>query len=199
MARYTDLQMAGVFKDVIFFQGRLKLKEKYKDDLSIVRSKRHSNGGDLWATEDNNIGKGSPFSTKDVALMLLELGFTKRDAIIKELAELIFEMQQKDGRFKIAKASAIYPCHTIGSLRTLCYLGYSKDKRLKGTFEHLLNTQQNDGGWQCNKFSLAAGLKQNIPIRGQPWKHWTRFGSPTQANQNNNSIRLLNFCYGTGK
>ena len=139
----------------------MKVKDKYKNDIAIIMSKKYANGGDLWAGEDNNIGKGSPFSTRDVALILTELGYTKKDKIIKDIAELIFEHQQQDGRFKISKSSAIYPCHTIGCVRALCYLGYAKDKRLKKTFEHLLSTQENDGGWKCNKFSFGKGPETN--------------------------------------
>jgi hypothetical protein len=135
----------------------MKLKEIYRNDIAFIMSKRHSNGGDLWATEDNSIGKGSPFSTKDAALILVELGFSKKDLIIRDIADLIFQNLQPDGRFRIWKTGAIYPCHTIGSLRVLCYLGYSEDKRLNKTFEHLLNTQQEDGGWMCNKFSFGRG------------------------------------------
>lgn len=139
----------------------MKPKEKYKNDIAFIMARKHVNGADLWAGEDNNIGKGSPFSTKDVSLILIELGFTRRDAVIKDLAELIFEHQQPDGRFRISKSGAIYPCHTIGCLRVLCYLGYAKDKRLKKTFEHLLATQENDGGWKCNKFSFGRGPETN--------------------------------------
>jgi hypothetical protein len=135
----------------------MNLKDRYKDDIAFIMSKRYSNGGDLWATEDNNIGKGSPFSTLNIALILVELGFNKKDLIIRDIANLIFENLQPDGRFRIWKTGGIYPCHTIGSLRVLCYLGYSKDKRLNRTFEHLLNTQQEDGGWLCNKFSFGRG------------------------------------------
>jgi hypothetical protein len=135
----------------------MKIKERYQNDIAFIMSKRHSNGGDLWATENNSIGKGSPFSTKDVALILIELGFKKKDLIIQEIANLIFENMQPDGRFRIWDTGAIYPCHTIGCLRVLCYLGYQKDKRLNKTFEHLLETQQKDGGWTCNKFSFGRG------------------------------------------
>jgi hypothetical protein len=135
----------------------VKPNEKYKNDIAFLMSRRHSNGGDLWATKDNNIGKGSPFSTKEVALMLVELGFKKSHSIVKDIAELILMNQQEDGRFRIWDTGAIYPCHTIGCLRVLCYLGYSKDKRLAKTFEHLLEIQQEDGGWVCNKFSFGRG------------------------------------------
>jgi hypothetical protein len=135
----------------------MKLKDKHKNDIEFIMSKRYVNGGDLWAGEDSNIGKGTPFSTRDVSLILVELGFSKKDRIIMDLAELIFEHQQPDGRFRISRSGAIYPCHTIGCVRVLCYLGYAKDKRLKITFEHLLLIQEEDGGWMCNKFSFGKG------------------------------------------
>lgn len=135
----------------------MKLKEKYKNDIDFVMSKRYCNGGELWATKNKCIGIGSPFSTKEAALILTEIGFNKKDLIIREIADVIFENLQPDGRFRIWETGAIYPCHTIGSLRVLCYLGYSKEKRLSETFKYLLNTQQNDGGWRCNKFSFGRG------------------------------------------
>lgn len=139
----------------------MKLREKYKEDIAFIMSKRHVNGADLWAGEGSNIGKGSPFTTKDAGLLLVELGFNKKDAIIKDIADLIFEHQQPDGRFRISKSGAIYPCHTIGCLRVLCYMGYGKDKRLKKTFDHLLSIQEEDGGWMCNKFSFGKGPETN--------------------------------------
>ena len=139
----------------------MKLSDKYKKDISLIMSKIHQNGGDLWATKDNGIAKGSPFSTVEVALILTELGYKKKDAVIKKIANLIFNAWHNDGRFKITPTGAIYPCHTIGSTRVLCYLGYSKDKRIKKTFKYLLETQQEDGGWQCNKFSFGRGPETN--------------------------------------
>jgi hypothetical protein len=132
-------------------------KEKYKDDIARIMNKINHNGGDLWATIDKKIGKGSPFATKDVALMLSELGFNKKDIIIQDIADLIFSTWRPDGRFKASPSGAIYPCHTIGAARVLCYLGYSDDHRIKITFEHLLETQKEDGGWICNKFSFGRG------------------------------------------
>ena len=139
----------------------MNLKEKYKNDIMFIMSKRQINGEDLWAGEEANIGKGSPFSTRDVALILIELGFSKQDKVILDLANLIFEHQHDDGRFKISKSGAIYPCHTIGCLRVLCYLGFANDEKLTKTFEHLLLTQQGDGGWKCNKFIYGRGPETN--------------------------------------
>jgi hypothetical protein len=139
----------------------METSDKYKDDIAIIMSKIHQNGGDFWATKDNGIGKGSPFSTRDVAIILHELGYKKKDAIIQDIAKLIFNTWHDDGRFKIYPTGAIYPCHTIGAARVLCYLGYSKDERLKKTFEHLIEIQQDDGGWKCNKFSFGRGPETN--------------------------------------
>lgn len=132
-------------------------KEKYKDDIAMIMTKINHNGGELWATKDKKICKGSPFATRDVALILSELGFTNKDTIIQDITDLIFSTWKPDGRFKVSPSGAIYPCHTIGAARVLCYLGYSDDNRIKKTFEHLLETQQEDGGWMCNKFSFGKG------------------------------------------
>ena len=136
-------------------------KQQYKNDLAFLLSKQKVNGGALWAGADGSIGKGSPFATRDVALMLRELGYTRRDPIIQKIAELLFAHQQPDGRFKSSSLGTIYPCHTIGTLRVLCYLGYAKDKRLQKTFDYLLSIQEKDGGWKCNKFSFGRGPETN--------------------------------------
>jgi len=132
-------------------------KQKYKNDIALIMSKINHNGGELWATEDKKIWKGSPFATRDVAIMLSDLGFTKEDGIIRDIADLIFSSWKPDGRFRVSPSGSIYPCQTIGAARVLCYLGYSDDDRIKKTFDHLLEIQQEDGGWKCNKFSFGRG------------------------------------------
>lgn len=108
-----------------------ELLKQNKEDAIFIFSKVHENGGDFWATKENGIAKGSPFSTRDAALILHELGYKKKDPIMKHISETIFNTWQNDGRFRIAPIGAIYPCHTIGSARILCYLGHLKDKRNK--------------------------------------------------------------------
>lgn len=135
----------------------MTLKEKYKTDIEIIFSMKKHLGGDLWTTEDNRIGKGSPFSARDVAIMLADLGFTKKDTLVKALAGKIFMTWQEDGRFKMAPSGSIFACHTISALRALCCLGYSGDKRLKITFDYLKQIQHVDGGWRCNKVKMGKG------------------------------------------
>ncbi len=118
-------------------------------------SKRDHLEGDDWTTKDYRIGKGSPFSTRDVAIMLKELGFTQDDQIIQEISSTIFKTWRPDGRFKITPSGSIYPCHTITALRVLCGLGFAKDPRLQLTFDHLFDIQHLDGGWRCNTVKLG--------------------------------------------
>jgi len=133
----------------------MNVREQYKSDIEFIISKRSHLGGDFWTTEDNRIGKGSPFSARDVALMLSELGFTQNDEEIAGIAARIFEALRPDGRFKISPSGSIFPCHTITALRVLCYMGFAHDKRLEKTFEHLFDIQHNDGGWRCNKVKMG--------------------------------------------
>lgn len=129
----------------------------YEDDIQAILSHRHDNGADYWATPDGRIQKGSPFTTLESACLLAELGVSPSEPILVETAALIFGRQRPDGRFSAAPNGAIYPCHTINALRTLCELGYAGDPRLEKTFSHLLDIQFADGGWRCNKFSFGRG------------------------------------------
>ncbi len=129
----------------------------YQSDIENILSHRGDNGSDLWTTEDRRLLKGSPFNTLESALYLLELGIPADDPVMKDAAELIFSTWQEDGRFKVYPKGGIYPCQTAFALRTLCYLGYADDERLKKTVEYFLETQQPDGGWKCNKYSFGRG------------------------------------------
>lgn len=133
------------------------IPKQYQSDIEAILARRYDNGGDLWATPDKRIGKGSPFSTLDCALMLSELGMSPSEPVLKETAELILSSWREDGRFKLAPTGAIYPCYTAGVARVLCLLGYAKDNRLKRTFDHLLEIQHNDGGWRCNTYKYGRG------------------------------------------
>lgn len=135
----------------------MAVPKQYQPDINAILARRYDKGGDLWATPDNRIGKGSPFSTLQCALMLSELGMDPQEPLLKKTAKSILSSWRKDGRFNLAPSGAIYPCHTATAARVLCRLGYATDDRLKETFEHLLEIQHNDGGWRCKKFSYGRG------------------------------------------
>jgi hypothetical protein len=128
---------------------------QHKADLDAILAKRHDNGADFWATADGRWGVGSPFSTFDCALILTELGVARSDPVLKGIAGRILASWQEDGRFRPAPKIAAYPCHTASAARALCRLGFAKDRRLRTTFEHLLEIQHDDGGWRCNTVRLG--------------------------------------------
>ncbi len=130
-------------------------RDLYKSDIEFLLAKRNHLEGDYWTTPDHRIGKGSPFSARDIAIMLPELGFNQSDEEIQGLASVIFSTWREDGRFKISPAGSIFPCHTITALRVLCGMGYSGDDRLKKTCSHLMQIQCPDGGWRCNRVKVG--------------------------------------------
>jgi hypothetical protein len=133
------------------------MPQDYQADIEAILSHRHDNGADYWATPDQRLSKGSPFTTLDCAYLLSELGMDRDDPILRATAALIFDAWREDGRFRLAPSGAIYPCQTINALHSLCYLGWARDTRLQKTFAHLLDIQYDDGGWRCNKFSFGRG------------------------------------------
>ena len=135
----------------------MELQRQYAADIEAVLSHRYDNGADLWATPDKRLLKGSPFSTFDSVLYLLELGVAPEEPILKDAAELILSTWQPDGRFKIYPTGGIYPCQTAIAAHALCALGCAEDERLQKTFRHFLDTQYPDGGWRCKKFSYGHG------------------------------------------
>ncbi len=132
-------------------------EDQYLSDVEAILSHRHDNGADLWATPDRRLLKGSPFSTFESVLYLLELGVSPEEPVMKTAADLIFSVWQDDGCFRIYPKGSIYPCQTAIAAKALCYMGYASDDRLQKTFRHFLDTQYKDGGWRCNKFSFGHG------------------------------------------
>jgi hypothetical protein len=135
----------------------MAVEKRYASDVEAILSHRQDNGADFWTTPDKRLIKGSPFSTLESAMYLLELGMEPAEPLLKETADLIFSTWQEDGRFKVYPQGAVYPCHTIHAVNTLCHMGYASDDRLQRTFKHLLDIQYTDGGWRCNKFSFGRG------------------------------------------
>jgi hypothetical protein len=126
-------------------------------DIKEILSHRYDQGADYWTSLDKRLLKGSPYSTLECVMYLIELGMALTDPILIEVAQLILSTWQLDGRFKLYPKGSMHPCQTIHATSVLCHLGYDSDARLRKTFQHLLNIQQADGGWRCNKFSYGRG------------------------------------------
>lgn len=135
----------------------MAVNKQYLSDVEAILSCRYDNGADYWTTPDKRLIKGSPFSTLDSVLYLLELGMEPTEPLLKECADLIFSAWREDGSFKLYPQGSVYPCHTAHAAEVLCCMGYASDVRLQKTFEHLLDIQYTDGGWRCNKFSFGRG------------------------------------------
>ena len=132
-------------------------KSKYQADIDEILSHRYDNGADYWTTPDNRLLKGSPFSTLDSALMLLELGMEPTHPILQTVAEMFFAAWKPDGRFKPYPKGGMLPCQTAYIVSLLCRMGYQADERIQKTFHYFLDTPYTDGGWRCNKFSFGRG------------------------------------------
>jgi hypothetical protein len=130
---------------------------EYQSDVESIFARRFQNGGDYWATADGLVGVGSPFSTVQCVLMLIDLGLEPTNHFIKGASKIIMEGWREDGRFRNLSKGSIYPCHTAMAARVLCRADYSKYKKLQVTFEHLLNIIHFDGGWRCSKFTYGRG------------------------------------------
>lgn len=130
---------------------------QYEPDVEAILATRRDNGADFWATPDGRLSKGGPFSTLEAPALLVELGVDPSEQVLRGAAELLLSAWREDGRFRLSPSGAIYPCHTINAARVLSLLGYASDDRLRRTYDHLLGTLHDDGGWRCKKFSFGRG------------------------------------------
>ncbi len=153
---------------------------RYRKDVESILAKRHVNGGDYWSGSDGEVGVGSPFSTIQCVCILSDLGMSPSSPPLRGACRLILSHWREDGRFQVTSRGAIYPCHTSGAARVLCRAGYANDKRLRRTFEHLLDTIHEDGGWRCNAFKYGRGPE-------------TRFSNPGPTLDALDAFRLAGF------
>ena len=103
------------------------VEKRYSLDVEGVLSHRYDNGADYWTTPDKRLLKGSPFSTLESAMYLLELGVKPSDPLMVEIAALIFNTWKEDGRFKLNPQGSIYPCQTANAANSLCHMGFAND------------------------------------------------------------------------
>ena len=130
---------------------------QYQADAEAIVATRRDNGADYWAAPDRRLSKGGPFSTLEAPALLAELGVDPCEEVLFGAAGLLLSAWREDGRFRLSPSGAIYPCHTINAAWVLSLMGYASDDRLRHTFDHLLETLHDDGGWRCKKFSYGRG------------------------------------------
>jgi hypothetical protein len=174
----------------------MAIPDIYRPDAEAVLARRYDNGADYWTTPDRRLMKGSPFTTLESALLLLELGMEPSDPLLRDVAGLIFGGWREDGRFRISPDGGIYPCHTINAANVLCHLGYADDERLQKTFRHLLDIQYGDGGWRCNKFSFGRGPETEYSNPGPTLTALNAFRFTKYLNQETSLDKAVEFLLG---
>lgn len=126
----------------------------FGSDYEIIESKKNLQGGDFWTTTDHRLGKGSPFSARDVAIILYEMGASQ--IITLPLANLFLEGWKKNGTILTNPGRIVGPiCHIIGAARVLSYLGFANDERISITRNYLIQKQHIDGGWRCSVIKMG--------------------------------------------
>ena len=155
----------------------MAIEKQYLSDVAAILSHRHDNGADLWATPDNKLLKGSPFSTFDSVLYLLELGMSPQEPVLKAAADLIFSAWQEDGRFRIYPTGGIYPCQTAIAANVICEMIKHPD---------FIN------------FLSDMGKKPSIQIHNRHSMHLTHFVLVNISIMNLHWTELLNFCWSIG-
>ena len=133
------------------------MSRKHTSDVEAVLARRHDNGADFWASADGRLAVGEPFSTLTSLLVLHELKVARTHEAIRGALQLIRGARRDDGRYRLAPGGALYPCSTAAAARVLCRFGQARDHGLQQTLAHLLETQHDDGGWRCRKFSYGRG------------------------------------------
>lgn len=171
----------------------MTIAKQFQSDVEAILTRRHDNGWDYWTTPDKRLYKGSPFSTLESALLLIELGMEPSDPLLEDVADLIFSTWREDGRFKLYPQGAIYPCYTIGAANVLCHLGYASDSRLEKTFDHLLEIQHSDGGWRCKKFSFGRGPETEFSNPGPTLTALNAFRFTSSLNKEHALDRAVEF------
>ena len=92
---------------------------------------------------------------------LVLMGFGLEDPTVKRGVESLFRDQVADGGFNVDRRTARgveksrggwHPCTTVFMTKTLLDLGMRKDPRVKALVALLKRSQQDSGGWICQRF-----------------------------------------------
>jgi len=160
------------------------VSKKYRADIEAVLARRHDNGADFWASADGRLCIGEPFSTLTSLIVLHELKVPRTHEAVRGALQLVRGSQRDDGRYRLAPGGTLYPCSTAAAARLLCRFGHARDRRMQQTLVHLLETQHDDGGWRCNKFSYGRGPETEFSNPGVTLSVLDVFRFTDYANRN---------------
>ena len=124
--------------------------------IEKIIEQQNDYGGQFWSREDGNIHAPFGFSTIDTLTVLGEVGCSINDfPQIKEAVDFVFAYQTEEGSFKYSLKSSKLPCITARIIAAFGRLGLRNDLRIEKSYQWLLNTQWNDGGWRCATVKLG--------------------------------------------
>jgi hypothetical protein len=126
-------------------------------DVAAILARRHDNGADFWATPDDRVYVGSPFSTIASLGMLHELGVPADHEAVRGGLELLLHACRDDGRIRVAPKAPLYPCYTAEAARMLCRFGLADHPSVRRTMRYLLDGVHETGGWRCNFTRFGRG------------------------------------------
>ena len=103
--------------------------------------------GGYWESSDD-LYRPKYLATIWMTIALADLGLTKDDPRVKESCELLLSrFSQPDGGFDDSGSSEM--CLTGNLARTFVNCGYANESRVKASFDWLVKSQKDDGGWHC--------------------------------------------------
>lgn len=127
-----------------------------QQEIQEILKTSEINGGKYWSRKDGDIHAPHGYSTIDVLMTLGEMGHKYKDSKITTGAiNFLFEYLDDNGCFKYSPKSSKLPCITARILSAIGRLGYEIDDRTEKSYQYLLNSQQNDGGWRCATVKLG--------------------------------------------
>lgn len=121
-----------------------------------ILKRQNDNGGQFWSREDGDIHAPFGFSTIDTLFVLGEVGYSVNDSTqITNAIDFILSYQTPEGCFKYSLKSSKLPCMTARIIAGMGRLGYKNDLRIEKSYQWMLNTQWDDGGWRCKTVKLG--------------------------------------------
>lgn len=133
------------------------MEDACRSDSKAILGHRHDNDGDYWATPDNRIYKGNPFSTIGSLGMLHELGVDANHEAVQGALGLILNAIREDGRIRVAPGAPLYPCYMAEAARMLCRFGLADSEEIQPVIAYFLANFFEAGGWRCSFSKFGKG------------------------------------------
>ncbi len=162
----------GSVEDLWELPLAVKIIKKQKEDGSWIYPGK---GKDPESTpEDYNQLE----TFRNLGFLVEKFGFNKKNALIEKAADFLFSKQTEEGDFRGIYGTQYAHSYSSAILELLIKAGYVNDPRIEKSFEWLLSTRQDDGGWafplRTHKAKYLDIVSSPIvlqPIKSKPFSH----------------------------